>query len=142
MLIVQTPSTREDSYGSGEFGASRGDRTHNGKDFPVLPDSICLSLTSGIITKIGFPYRYDPKNPEKATYRYVEVTGSDKNRLRYFYISPLVLLGDKVSEGDRLGTVQDLCLCYKGITPHIHFEVKTPKNTYLDPTAYLEDLVQ
>jgi len=139
MLFVKTPRRGVDHYGSGAYLASRGGRLHNGVDFAAFPGSDCLSLTAGKVTKIGFPYRYDAANPEKAKYRYVEVTFLEK-RLRYFYLNPAVSLGDRVNAGDVLGAVQDLSITYKEITPHVHFEIKDGSGNFIDPDIYIASL--
>lgn len=139
MLLVKTPPRGVDSYGSGAYLAKRGSRLHNGVDFSAVAGSDVASLTCGKVTKIGFPYRYDPDNPAKAKYRYVEVT-TDGNKLRYFYLTPAVKLGDKVKTGDIIGSVQDLTEVYKGIKNHVHFEVKNEGNNFLDPNDFLETL--
>ena len=125
-----TPAFRStDKYGSGEFGAPRGDHSHNGIDFVVAPLQPVLALVEGTVTKLGYPYTDD------LSYRYVQVTDLDGNDVRYFYTLPTVEVGDTISIGDMLGTAQDLGERYPGITPHVHLEIKQGRE-YLNPNLY------
>jgi len=123
-----------DTFGSGHYHAPRGNRLHNGIDFIVIPKASVLSLACGKVTKIGYPYGDD------LSFRYVQVTDKDGVDCRYFYVSPSVVVGDTVRRGVKVGIAQDLSTRYKGITPHIHFEVKR-NNTFLEPVGYLESSV-
>ena len=120
-----------DNHGSGEYGAPRGDRTHNGMDFAVLPGSKVESVANGVVTKIGYPYA------DALQYRYVQVTDNFGFRARYFYVDPEVSLGDRIAKGDVLGKVQCLNKRYPGITPHVHFEVKNKRLEFVNPIVYL-----
>jgi murein DD-endopeptidase MepM/ murein hydrolase activator NlpD len=132
LLAQQRP---DDPHGSGAYGASRGNRKHNGVDYAALPNSQALSSTRGKVTKIGYPY--DPNDPKKGTFRYVEVT-TDGYRIRYFYVYPLVMLGENVEIGEVIGSVQDLRSVYRKITPHIHLEVKDEYGEFVDPREYFK----
>ena len=118
----------EDAYGSGAFGAPRGDRKHKGLDYALPFRSLACSPVSGRVTKLGYPYK------DHLEYRYVEVTDANNCRHRVFYIDPLVTLGRVVGEGEAIGMSQDLTLIYPtGMTPHIHYEVIDPGGNYLNP---------
>lgn len=131
--MIIPPIRTQDTHGSGEFGASRGSRTHRGVDLCAWPGSVVLSMTPGTVTKLGYPYGDD------TTWRYVEVT-LDGNRFRYFYLRPMVIVGQKVEIGDQLGMVQDLRTRYQGITPHYHFEIINPHGEYVNPKEMFEDI--
>lgn len=90
-------------------------------------------MTPGTVTKLGFPYKDD------TTWRYVEVT-LDGNRFRYFYLRPMVIVGQKIEIGDHLGMVQDLRTRYPGITPHYHFEIINPHGEYVNPKEMFEEI--
>ncbi len=134
---MRTPNIRGfDSQGAGYFGASRagGSRKHNGVDFVCHPHDEIISLTDGIVTKIGYPY--DPSNEKKGHMRYIQITDKDGNDVRYFYVTPHVDLYDTIKRGDKIGRSQDLTRIYPGITQHFHFEVKRVRG-YLNPLDYL-----
>jgi len=80
MLQIITPKRGTDGYGSGEFGASRSNRTPHGVDYACYPGSQLLSPVKGSVTKLGYPYRDD------MAYRYVEIT--DCNELRHPFFLP------------------------------------------------------
>jgi len=138
MILAKLPRRANDSYGSGAFGASRGSRTHHGIDFECptewgfeVSDAGVLSKleypsgvevvapASGKVTKLGYPYGDD------LSFRYVEVTDSEKRRHRVFYVEPSVTLGQEVVFGQTpIGVSQDLTKRYpRGMTPHVHYEI-------------------
>jgi len=122
-----------DKWGSGEWGAKRGSRRHMGVDYKILPGDTVLSLTEGVVTKLGYPYADD------LSYRYVEVEDANEYKLRYFYILPSVKVGQMVAEGEPLGIAQSLDRRYEGITEHIHFEVKNDIGELINPEKYIKD---
>ena len=138
-LSVLTPAEPElrgfDAQGSGAYLAPRGNRKHNGIDFKCKAGDLIQSVCDCEVTKIGYPY--NPSDEEKGHLRYVQVTDSNGVDVRYFYIEPMVRLGDRVTAMDVLGRSQDLTEIYKGITQHFHFECKA-KGDIIDPNDYLE----
>lgn len=121
-----------DVHGCGHFGASRGDRLHRGVDVECVAGEVIASSTSGTVTKLGIVYADEALRH----FRYVEVTKGDY-RYRYFYVDPLVKVGQNVGVDSLLGIAQDLSLYYEGITQHCHFEIKDKDGTYVDPTPLL-----
>ena len=88
-----------------------------------------LSHINGTVTKLGYPYA------DKLEFRYVEITDDSSLRHRFFYVDPLVTIGESVEVGDQIGTTQELP--YEGITQHFHYEVKSNTGDYLDPNDYI-----
>lgn len=117
-----------DSHGMGYFGAPRGGRTHKGVDFVAKPGEPVRSFMAGQVSKIGYPYA------DKPDFRYVEVRRINGDNLRYFYVSPTVVVGDQIDAGEMLGTCQELP--YPGITQHYHLEI-TVRGEFADPIKYL-----
>lgn len=132
--MILPPIRGTDKWGSGAYGASRGDRTHRGIDLACYEGSKILSPFPGKVTKIGYPY--DPTDPEKGRFRYVEIT-LDGNRFRYFYVKPMVKVGEYVYINMPIGVSQGLTKLYPGITDHIHLEVIEPDGNYTDPTRFV-----
>lgn len=118
----------QDVHGDGSFGAPRGNRTHRGVDFAAYPGSVLLSPVEGVVTKLGYPYSGN------YILRYVEVTSQNDMRHRFFYVDPQVTLGSEITEGTPLGVVQELP--YRGITQHVHYEIKLRSGSYIDPADY------
>lgn len=128
MIKAVLPKRTTDRWGSGAFGASRGERIHNGIDYRVLPGSQILSPVKGEVTKLGYCYGDDLK------YRYVEVTDKDGLQHRIFYIRPTdIEVGMIVGEGAVIGIAQNLGPRYPDITPHVHYEVKDKEGRFLNP---------
>ena len=130
-LIASHPPLRpDDAHGQGHYGASRGDRTHKGIDYVAEPGDLVLAPCNGTVTKNGFPYSDD------LSYRYVEVTDDKGNRVRCFYVDPMLAPGEPVFTGDPIGRVQNVGERYPGITPHIHFEILDEDDEPIDPSTY------
>lgn len=146
MLIAPQPRGT-DKHGSGAFGASRGNRSHNGIDLAAPPGAVCLAGVNGTVTKIGFPYWIpSPKTKRdilKSELRYVQVTTMNCVDHRYFYMKPLVKKGDAVSKNQVIGLAQDLTEIYgEGMTNHIHYECIMwidGKKNYINPEPLLEE---
>lgn len=130
MIKVIPPQRILDSWGAGHYGASRGSRTHKGIDFNCSPDSLVLSNTDGVVTKLGYPYSDD------LSFRYVQITTHNNEDYRFYYVEPSVKKGQTIKEGDIIGSVQDLTKRYEGINNHCHFEVKVD-GEHVDPEPYL-----
>ena len=126
MITSILPVRGNDAHGSGAWGASRGSRTHKGIDFAAFPLTRICSPIDGECTKLGYPYGDD------LSFQYVEVTDERGRQHRFFYLEPLVKVGDTIKTGQPLGTVQDLERRYHGITPHCHYEIKR-NGEYLNP---------
>jgi len=127
-----------DTHGSGGYRVSRGTRLHNGIDICCDVGEAIRAFSSGVVTKIGYPY--NPDTPKKGHLRYVQITDEQGLAVRYFYIKPDVAKGDTVLSGDVLGAAQGLGAIYHGITEHFHFEVLTMingKKVFIDPEQYL-----
>lgn len=130
--MIIPPVRGSDPHGSGAWLASRGTREHEGIDLACYPESLVCSLQDGEVTKLGYPYA------SKLELRYVEVTNKDGQQLRYFYVQPLVNIGDTIKAGDIIGKSQCLGVYYPGITEHVHFEVKE-NGKKIDPRGFLWD---
>ena len=120
-----------DTWGSGAFGASRGDRTHNGIDYACLPGAFVYAPVTGDVTKIGYPYADD------TSYRYVEITDVNRQKHRIFYINPTVTKGMTVIEGRTvIGEVQNIAARYGdpvGMINHVHYEIKDEHGNFINP---------
>ncbi len=139
-FIISAPLRKTDSHGAGHYGASRGNRVHNGIDLCAAPGSYVYPIESGTVTKLGYPYGDD------LAFRYVELETEEGLFHRYFYVEPLVDLDDYISFTNYtpLGIAQDLTARYPGITNHFHFEIRRAMPDvgenhweYIDPTEYL-----
>lgn len=130
---VASPKIRNDAWGKGIFGASRGNRKHNGIDLIVKPGMAIVSPITGKITRSFYPYQGDTK------YRGCEIISDDgvfKFKLMYMLVDER-LIGKRVMAGAAIGYAQDVSERYGGtMIPHLHFEVY--KNQVLiDPAPLL-----
>ena len=121
-----------DNWGCGHYGASRGDRKHRGIDIVCQPGDRVYCLNPGLVSKVGYPYADD------LSYRYVEIVNG-KYRWRYFYVEPIVNVGDELDAYTIIGEAQSLAGRYPGITPHIHLEIIDPDGNYIDPTPLVSE---
>ena len=134
MIDVTLPKRTGDPWGSGEFGAPRGTRTHKGIDYSCYPESAVHSPVDGVVTKLGYPYGDD------LSFRYVEVMDNDGLRHRLFYVSPLVEHGDEVHAGDVVGLSQDISSRYRdeskpAMINHVHYEILDDAGDPINPEA-------
>ena len=124
---------RNDAYGKGRFGASRGSRgqrSHKGVDLLSRVDNPILAAKSGRVAFAGIDKGYG---------WYVELRHPDGLATRYAHMSRLfVSAGQWVMHGQKIG------LCGKSgnaddpkIQPHLHFEIRQG-DTALDPLKKLD----
>lgn len=125
-MKVKIPIRGSDAQGEGRFGAPRGGKTHRGVDMACYPGTEIYPVKEGIVTKIGYPYR------NNYSLRYVQITDNEGLSWRYFYVEPVVELGDVVCPDTPLGVSQELP--YEDITQHCHVEIRDSDGNYLDPT--------
>lgn len=118
MITAKLKHRGADKWGSGEFGASRGDRTHSGIDYACEPGMLICAPVSGVITKLGYPYADD------LSFRYVQITNDHGQDYRVFYVEPRVEEGWEIRHGDVIGECQDLRDRYPGMVNHVHLEIK------------------
>jgi len=147
MLVKRffTPKVRvHDAHGYGEFGAPRVRGTHKGIDLLVSPTEAVYSNVSGKVTKIGKPYYVrnasKRKDVHKNSMRYVQVTDNNGLDHRFFYVSPLVKVGDKVKIFDKVGECQHVSKHYRGMMNHVHYEVLKivgKQETVFNPRIFL-----
>lgn len=124
----------QDAWGSGDYLAPRGSRTHNGEDFLCDVGTEVASHVQGVVIKLGYPYADD------LSYRYVSVKTTTGFSHRFFYVEPGVKVGDTITLGEVLGRSQDLGKRYNGIPQHYHYEVCTYPNgmkTFHNPNEFL-----
>jgi len=130
----------QDRHGAGHYRAPRKGRRHSGIDIIIHKNEAVIAYEGGEVSKIGYPY--NPEDTKKGHLRYVQVTTDSGDRFRYFYVGPLVNVGDTVGRGDIIGSAQGLAEIYKGITEHIHLEIMKPGRgkSFYDPVPILEGL--
>ena len=108
-----------DRWGSGGFGAGRGDRKHAGVDYICKPGDVVVSPITGKVKRWGYCY----SDPQWMSYRLVEIA-SDAMVVRLLYMLPSVAVGNHVNEGDPLGIAQNIAARYPGMIPHVHVDLR------------------
>jgi len=119
---------RNDSEGSGYYGAKRGDRQHHGIDFHCHPGQPVKSPIDGSITRIARPYA------DSEEYSGCVIQGK-RISVKLFYLSPFPeIIGKRVTAGETIGKAQDISRRYSDkMTPHIHLEID-----HCDPLLFLD----
>lgn len=118
-VLATMRSRTTDPWGSGHFGAPRGNRVHQGLDIVSRPGESVFSPINGILFREAVPYADDP------TYKGVVIRGSGQwvgTEIKIFYVEGS--LCGQVTSGQEIGRAQDLTRRYPGITNHIHLEVR------------------
>ncbi|XRE42205.1 hypothetical protein ACIVBQ_000409 [Tenacibaculum discolor] len=107
----------KDSTGNGWFGASRGNRKHEGVDFVGVPGQNVYACESGRV-RIGNVYRGSTKM------KLVEIKNSTY-KVKQMYVQPTVKNGQMVQAGDVIGTLQDVATFHGSnkMKPHCHISV-------------------
>jgi hypothetical protein len=107
-----------DAFGSGQPGASRGNRFHKGIDVVASPMERILCPIGGQVIREAFPYRDDPSMRGIL----IRGTGDYVNwEIKLFYV--LGLFSGSAKPGQLIGHAQNVGSKYPGITNHIHMEV-------------------
>lgn len=111
---------RNDSFGSGSFGASRGHRPHNGIDISTAPGEEIFSPLAMYVERTSKAntstktsgVRFVPRNLSDGTHGYI------------WYFKPYEnVIGQWVEEGTPLGVAQDIASEYgSGMQNHVHIE--------------------
>lgn len=119
MMISPTgKGVRIDQEGSGEYGASRGKRLHNGVDYVCEEGQPIVAPFDMRIVRESIP-RIGSRMSGIAWQR-----GKSSGRMWYFL--PIQdLIGEKVLEGQMIGMAQSVSMDYglPGMIDHIHFQV-------------------
>jgi len=129
---------RDDRWGDGHFGKSRGHfadgskKFHDGADIVVLPNQIILSPISGKVVKIDYPYASD------LSWKGVQIENSILIA-EVWYVEPDEdIVGREVIGGlHRIGRAQNISQKYgvdpdKGLmTPHVHFRLSLKPMSYM-----------
>jgi hypothetical protein len=115
---------RNDKWGKGHFGASRGSRKHLGTDFCGMPGQWVVAPENGKVTGRGKPY--GDSGPWDCYIRFQGKTA----KWRLFYCRPLPGVRDRpVVKGQAIGRLMDVSTKYgahpsKGrMRPHCHIEM-------------------
>ncbi|CAM4158958.1 MULTISPECIES: M23 family metallopeptidase [Flavobacterium] len=120
-----------DLHGCGSFGASRGNRKHNGIDIITVPGEKIMSPISGTVTRYPYPYGND------LSYTGIEIVNSEY-KIKMFYLKPIAPIGSTVFAGKIIGVSQNIAAKYStAMTNHVHLEVYKKQGTnwiLIDPT--------
>lgn len=122
--------------GDGDFGAYRKahpTKPHQGQDYLAAPGQDVFAPLDGTV-RIGEPY------PGDSRYKLVEIKGGAYG-VKLMYVLPIVKTGQKVSRGQKIGTVQNLILKYGAsflAQNHIHIEVRRA-GLLVNPDRYFPD---
>jgi len=109
-----------DVWGGGQWLASRGNRPHLGVDIVIDPGEEVRAPFDMEIVRKAFPYSSD-LSYTGIKFRTVKDNNTYTGRLFYFvtYVEKGVF-----EKGDIIGVAQDLTTKYKGITNHIHLDLR------------------
>lgn len=113
---------KRDKWGEGHYGASRGNRKHNGIDIVTQPGKAVLSPIEGNVVRVSYPYA------SNLWYTGLLIKGSGPHKgieAKIFYMKPQPgIVGKTVKPSQKIGTAQSLLPKYPGIINHIHIEIK------------------
>ena len=135
-MILQNPTglgLREDSGGSGRFGASRGKRKHEGFDFLCVPGQIVKAVIAGKLVS-AYPYAGD------VIFAGCRIWGKEWMSKMFYFIPYTHRINEDVLAGEDIGIAQDISAKYGGgMLPHIHVGLYKLNPTLLvNPEKYLD----
>jgi len=118
MISPTGQGIRNDPEGSGEYGALRGDRLHNGVDFLCEPEHCVMAPFDMVIKRVSYPHE------DHVMSGIAWVCRESSGRLWYFEPDQ-ELIGCKVYQGDVIGFAQDISKYYNApkMKPHLHFRI-------------------
>lgn len=134
--LVINAFIRDDSAGSGAYGASRNGRVHMGVDLAVQPGSDISAPVDAIITRMGYPYA------DNTNYKLIELKGAgdlSPMTMKIMYVDPIPsLIGQQVPKGRTIAYAQKISDRYpnQGMTDHVHVEMRW-NGAIIDPTPFL-----
>lgn len=130
--ILNPQYMRNDSCGSGAYGANRGSRTHKGIDLVCSEHQPIYAPFSGIITRHFKTYSSDN------FYKGIEISDGDGTKIKIMYCYPdFSLIGEYVSKGQQIATCQAISNKYNcNMTNHLHIEL-WKNNVNINPSTYL-----
>jgi murein DD-endopeptidase MepM/ murein hydrolase activator NlpD len=118
-----------DKHGQGYFGASRGNRKHNGIDLLIEPGQRIVSPIDGKVIRDAYPYAGDLK------WSGCLIKGKGME-VKMFYMRLLKgIIGSQVKQGQEIGWAQNIAHKYAGMLPHVHLEIKMM--SYVNPEDYI-----
>lgn len=116
---------RKDKWGDGSYGASRGNRIHEGVDLLGKPGSYVCSPVAGLVVRAGMPYAGDMGDWNC----YLLIREDNGTEWKLFYLTPLKgIVGATVHRGQAVAVLEDVGAKYgthpsKGrMKPHCHAE--------------------
>lgn len=127
-----------DAYGSGAFGASRGNRTHDGADYNSIPGQPVKAPLSGVVSRISKPYSSGLDAKELSG---VQIISSDGTKCWIWYMQPAAnIVGTVVKAGvSCIGIARTLKNRYKnGITDHVHVRIQNRNGSKVDPSIVIK----
>ena len=129
---------KSDRYGSGEYGASRGRRTHDGVDYIAQAEQTVVSPISGRVLKISWPYA---SGVDANVLEGVEIQASDGTKCWVWYLKPSVnIINQVVKAGVTvIGKAKTLSNRYsKDITDHVHVRLQTRFGSSINPSKVIK----
>jgi len=111
---------RNDNWGSGSFGAARGNRAHNGIDIATRPgEEVYAPLAMYVERKSKANSRTTTEG-----IRFIPRSLSDGTHGYIWYFRPYdSVIGQNVEEGTPIGVAQDIAGEYgEGMQNHVHIE--------------------
>lgn len=136
-----------DPQGGGSFGAPRTKdgkpHPHYGQDFVTHPGDPCVSPCYGKVVHIGVAYPGSDLGSVHIHYK-KPLASRGEYLVKLLYVKPEgIVLGYEVAGGDVIGVCQNVAAYHaerghKGMTNHVHLEVRKPDGTPIDPLTVVE----
>jgi len=135
---IENPRVRNDSAGSGAFGARRTKLVddecvvypHRGVDLLGEPGALIFAPATSVLERNGICY--NPTKYPTRSHLKLMVLSFPLGRIRLLYVEPSIHAGQSVKAGDVIGRLQDVAAVHPGSTNHLHFEILLDGEATLD----------
>lgn len=126
------PIRGNDDFGSGHFGASRGNRPHLGIDYVTTEGEPIYAPFDMEVTRVSLPY-FDTSDYKGIAFS-TQIAGVNYDGRWWYFVPNSDIIGHSVSKGQLLGYAQSLQGRYQGITDHTHLQLRS--TTELQDSIY------
>ena len=112
---------KSDNWGSGYFGAPRGNRPHLGIDLIYSPDEEIRAPFDLTINRVSYPYAASPYSGIAFT---TTINNINYDGRMWYMFPDLVSIGQSVKRGQVIGVAQQINEKYPGMINHVHLQLE------------------
>jgi hypothetical protein len=112
---------KSDNWGSGYFGAPRGNRPHLGIDLIYSPDEEIRAPFDLTINRVSYPYASSPYSGIAFT---TTIDNIDYDGRMWYMLPDFGSIGKSFKRGQIIGVAQQINEKYPGMINHVHLQLE------------------